>query len=203
MSGDGAYTSTNAAVKEASPTPQPWRIVAATCVQRMPLLIRERPKLEARVEELKDKLRWERARLSDFELEERENSRLKREREKRALDEDLDGVQVSNCRPSIVKGLLIIITMLLTFIFNTASFQGVNDDFMDAFDELIEARETELSSFTPASRQTEADKSNDLKSVQRKLDQVLYLLVKKNRKEHAWQMPQGGLEGDESLVEVS
>ncbi len=62
----------------------------------MPLLSREKPDLEVRVEELKDKLRWERARLSDFELEERENTRLKREREKRALDEDLDGGQVSN-----------------------------------------------------------------------------------------------------------
>ncbi len=96
MSSGCVYTSTNAAVKEASPTPQPWRIVAATCVQRMPLLSREKPDLEVRVEELKDKLRWERARLSDFELEERENTRLKREREKRALDEDLDGGQVSN-----------------------------------------------------------------------------------------------------------
>lgn len=41
-----------------------------------------------------------------------------------------------------------------------------------------------------------------MKSLQRKLDRVLYLLVKKPRKEHAWQLPQGGLEQDESLIEV-
>ncbi len=73
---------------------------------------------------------------------------------------------------------------------------------MDAFDELIEAREIELSSFTPAPRETEADRNNDFKSVQRKLDQILYLLVKKDRVEHAWQMPQGGMEDSESLLEV-
>lgn len=65
-----------------------------------------------------------------------------------------------------------------------------------------EAREAELQAFQPASRETEADRSRDLKSLQRKLDRVLYLLVKKPRKEHAWQMPQGGLEEQESLIEV-
>ena len=65
-----------------------------------------------------------------------------------------------------------------------------------------EAREAELQAFQPASRETEADRSRDMKSLQRKLDRVLYLLVKKPRKEHAWQMPQGGLEEQESLIEV-
>ena len=60
----------------------------------------------------------------------------------------------------------------------------------------------ELQSFHPASRETEADKAGDMKSLQRKLDRVLYLLVKKPRKDHAWQLPQGGLEQQESLVEV-
>ncbi len=87
------------ALVEATPTrypPQPWRIVAATCVQRMPLLSRERSELEVRVEMLKDKGRWESSRLSEFELELRENNRLKKDREKRALEEDLDEGQVSN-----------------------------------------------------------------------------------------------------------
>ena len=74
---------------------QPWRIVAAACVQRLPLLSREKSEIELRVDALKDTLRAERSRLSNFELEERENQRLKRQREKRALEEDLDEVQVS------------------------------------------------------------------------------------------------------------
>lgn len=72
----------------------------------------------------------------------------------------------------------------------------------DEFEELQEAREVELQSFHPASRETEADRAGDMKSLQRKLDRVLYLLVKKPRKKHAWQLPQGGLEQQESLVEV-
>lgn len=74
---------------------QPWRIVAAACVQRLPLLSREKSEIELQVDAMKDTLRAERSRLSDFELEERENKRLKRQREKRALEEDLDEVQVS------------------------------------------------------------------------------------------------------------
>ena len=41
-----------------------------------------------------------------------------------------------------------------------------------------------------------------LRSVERCLERVLYLLVKKPREEHAWQMPQGGLEEGESLLKV-
>ena len=40
--------------------------------------------------QLQDQLRLERSRLSDFELEEREHMRMKRQREKRALEEDVD-----------------------------------------------------------------------------------------------------------------
>ena len=73
---------------------------------------------------------------------------------------------------------------------------------VDEFEELFEAQETELQSFKPAPRETEADKQGDQRSLQRRLDRVLYLLVKKPRREHAWQMPQGGVEEGESLLEV-
>ena len=70
--------------------------MAAACVQRMPLISPEKSEIELRVEDLKDKVRAERSKLSDFELEERKNQQLKREREKRALEEDLEGGQVSD-----------------------------------------------------------------------------------------------------------
>lgn len=73
----------------------------------------------------------------------------------------------------------------------------------DEFDELQESREAEVGQFRPAPRETLADLSDDKKSLHRKLDRVLYLLVKKARQEHAWQMPQGGLEKEESLAQVS
>lgn len=71
-------------------------------------------------------------------------------------------------------------------------------------------------------RETEADKKGDITSLERKADRTLYLLLKKNRKEHAWQFraytvylshrrmltgymctAQGGVEGEESLLEAA
>jgi len=73
---------------------------------------------------------------------------------------------------------------------------------VDQFEELLEAREQELAVFQPASRETEADREGDMRSLRRRLDQMLYLLVKKPRGHHSWQMPQGGLEEGESLLQV-
>eukprot|EP01090_Pellita_catalonica_P016793 TRINITY_DN491_c0_g1_i1.p2 TRINITY_DN491_c0_g1~~TRINITY_DN491_c0_g1_i1.p2 ORF type:complete len:267 (-),score=47.83 TRINITY_DN491_c0_g1_i1:937-1737(-) len=53
------------------------------------------------------------------------------------------------------------------------------------------------------SRITRADRANDRKSLQRHLDKRLYLIVKKNRENHAWQFPQGSLEADETLKECA
>ncbi|KAL6060876.1 54S ribosomal protein L17 [Balamuthia mandrillaris] len=49
------------------------------------------------------------------------------------------------------------------------------------------------------SRETEDDRRNNRKSLNRKLDRTLYLLVKKAREEHAWQFPQGGIEEGETM----
>ena len=76
-------------------------------------------------------------------------------------------------------------------------------DDADDFDDMQEARELELQEFKPAPRLTEADLLCDLHSLDRNMDRVLYLLVKKPRKDHAWQMPQGGVEDGESLLEVN
>ena len=74
---------------------------------------------------------------------------------------------------------------------------------MEEFEELVEAREQERAGFQPAPRNTQADQSGDLQSLQRRLDKVLYLLVKKKRSNHSWQMPQGSLTEGESLLQVS
>ena len=76
----------------------PWRIVSAVCVQRMPSLTREKTAMELRYEEMKDTLRAERSRMSDFELEELEHFKMKKERQKRALEEDMDTAPVCACR---------------------------------------------------------------------------------------------------------
>lgn len=55
----------------------------------------------------------------------------------------------------------------------------------------------------PAPRETQADKDNDRKSLDRALDKSLYLIVKKNRKDHAWQLPQTDWRHGETMRGVS
>lgn len=80
--------------------------------------------------------------------------------------------------------------------------QSTKHSAVDQFEELVEAREQELAAFQPASRETEADRERDMQSLCRRLDQMLYLLVRKPRSQFRWQMPQGGLDEGESLLQV-
>lgn len=58
----------------------------------------------------------------------------------------------------------------------------------------------ELAQFTPASRVTEADEKNDVKSTERKLDQhLLYIVNFKLGKEPVWMLPQDAVKEDENL----
>lgn len=61
-------------------------------------------------------------------------------------------------------------------------------------------KELELHVERPASRVTEADKTNDTKSLNRKLDQTLYLLVKS--KEGRWRFPEDRMFVREDLNQV-
>ena len=62
-------------------------------------------------------------------------------------------------------------------------------------------RETYPPGFEPARRVTSADTNNDQTSLKRKLDQHLYLVVRKDRKNHAWQFPQGNRLIQEYLIQ--
>ena len=66
----------------------PWRIVVSVCVQRMPKIVQEKTELELKYEKLKDQVRMERSKLSDFELEELEFEAMKKARIKKALEEE-------------------------------------------------------------------------------------------------------------------
>jgi hypothetical protein len=63
-----------------------------------------------------------------------------------------------------------------------------------------EAREAELQQFTPASRVTEADVKEYKWSLNRKLDHMLYLVVKENGQ---WMMPAREWSGEKSLIETA
>ena len=55
--------------------------------------------------------------------------------------------------------------------------------------EFEEDQEEEWKTFVPAPRYTEADELNDLKSLQRKLQETLVLLVKKEKDSTSWEPP--------------
>ena len=55
--------------------------------------------------------------------------------------------------------------------------------------EFEEEQEEEWKTFLPAPRYTEADELNDLKSLQRKLQETLVLLVKKEKDSPSWEPP--------------
>lgn len=70
--------------------------------------------------------------------------------------------------------------------------------------EIEDLWEIEYNSFTPAPRITEADKSNDLKSLERCLDGKLILLVKqKLGTQETWVMPQGRHQPGESMRQTA
>jgi 8-oxo-dGTP pyrophosphatase MutT (NUDIX family) len=50
---------------------------------------------------------------------------------------------------------------------------------------------------------TRATSSNSLQSYHRKPTELLYLLVKKPRKHHAWQFPQGGQDDGETIAQAA
>jgi hypothetical protein len=68
-----------------------------------------------------------------------------------------------------------------------------------SFEEILESMP-----FKPASRVTEADEKDDRRSVDRKLQKSLFLVVKRNRKGNEWQFPQGRLlESETSMRAVA
>ncbi|KAF9146971.1 54S ribosomal protein L17 mitochondrial [Linnemannia schmuckeri] len=52
-------------------------------------------------------------------------------------------------------------------------------------------------------RITDADRKNDVRSLERALARTLYLIVKKPRDQHVWQFPQGGVRVCENLQEAT
>ncbi|KAJ1666454.1 hypothetical protein EV178_002241 [Coemansia sp. RSA 1646] len=52
-------------------------------------------------------------------------------------------------------------------------------------------------------RETKADAAGDLRSLERKLDRTLYLLVKDSKKEGQWVFPQGAVEAEEALHQAA
>eukprot|EP00002_Diphylleia_rotans_P027384 TRINITY_DN548_c0_g5_i1.p1 TRINITY_DN548_c0_g5~~TRINITY_DN548_c0_g5_i1.p1 ORF type:complete len:260 (-),score=61.76 TRINITY_DN548_c0_g5_i1:509-1288(-) len=60
-----------------------------------------------------------------------------------------------------------------------------------------------LTTFPLHLRVTEADRTNNFHSLNRALQHKLFLIVKKDRSEHAWQYPQGGVEAGETLRQAA
>lgn len=67
--------------------------------------------------------------------------------------------------------------------------------------EFQEEQEEEYRQFQSASRETEADKNNDLKSTHRKLQETLILLLK--NKSTGWEMPVSSIGEKETLRQAA
>lgn len=146
-----------------------WTIKASACLQRFPVVSSEKAGLERRYEAFLEQLRFERSRLSDYELEEMREKEKLEARRKQALEEDLSDAQLQRM------------------------------DGGETFEELAEARETALREFRAAPRVTRADLEGDLSSLDRRLDRILYLVV---REGGVWRMPCAEWREGESLLEV-
>jgi large subunit ribosomal protein L46 len=144
-----------------------WRIVSSVCVQRFPTISRAKTQLEQQFHDLQVDFRMKKSRLSEFELEEKKYLEAKRDREKKAMEENID----------------------------VSRLDGGTE-----FEELQEARDNELKLFQPQPRITEADIYDDRRSLNRKLDKILYLIVKK-RNENVWEMPQEILKEGQTLAQ--
>ncbi|KAK4054445.1 glycosylphosphatidylinositol anchor biosynthesis [Microbotryomycetes sp. JL201] len=55
----------------------------------------------------------------------------------------------------------------------------------------------------PSAGLNDVEERGTVQSLERRLDRTLYLLLKKDRREHAWQFPQGGVEEGESLLDAA
>jgi large subunit ribosomal protein L46 len=66
------------------------------------------------------------------------------------------------------------------------------------YDEILESMP-----FKPAPRFTEADENNDRKSTERRLQDSLFLIVKRNREDNHWQFPQGRVLDAETLRDTT
>lgn len=73
----------------------------------------------------------------------------------------------------------------------------------EKFQEAAAVRNQTLTEFIPAPRTTQADREKDFHSLDRKLDHMLYLIVKRREPANTWEMPQGDHKGEESLIEVT
>ncbi|KAG0242253.1 39S mitochondrial ribosomal protein L46-domain-containing protein [Mortierella sp. GBAus27b] len=80
---------------------------------------------------------------------------------------------------------------------NTAA---ANDQFTEEEESIAAALDAKIDL---NDRITEADRKNDVRSLERALQRTLYLIVKKPRDQHAWQFPQGGVRAVENLQEAA
>lgn len=84
------------------------------------------------------------------------------------------------------------------------STSDVNQALVETAAEFEDKNQKDLQSFTPASRITEADEKNDLKSTDRKLDKNLLFITKENiGNNEQWVFPQDKLQEQESLRQAA
>jgi len=169
-----------------------WRLVGATILTRYPLIL---PDVHPSVEE-----------YENFRLERNNYFSIDPEKNLELMEENLKGSgkqsktakkreKKEKEREEKKKGV--------------TSDEKANTASQDLTEELFTTKEEEIQTETleevkarlekMSPRITKDDELDNRKSLNRKLAQRLYLIVKKPRTEHAWQFPQGGREPGETM----
>ncbi|OWF42332.1 39S ribosomal protein L46, mitochondrial-like [Mizuhopecten yessoensis] len=169
-----------AVATESRPIDEKWTLASAVCLERYPKIVQQKTPLEDRISINLQKIELEQSVLCDHELKHLEDMAKKKQIEAESgSSEPLKGGEVSAGLPEETK----------------LTAADLEDSWeKDALEFVLEG----------GSRETAADKENDLQSLNRKLDKKLFLVVKQRIGDYEhWMLPQGDHQQDESMRETA
>ncbi|XP_033744841.1 39S ribosomal protein L46, mitochondrial-like [Pecten maximus] len=165
----------SAAATQSRPKDEKWILVSAVCLERYPKIVPPKTELEAKFKADLQRIELERSVLCDHELKHLDDIEKKKQKEKESESHPVQKVDSA----------------------------GMKEEKLTAVD-LEDGWDKEALNFTETSRKTDADKENDLQSLNRKLDKKLFLVVKQRLGEfEQWILPQGDHLMEESMRETA
>ncbi|XP_013414396.1 39S ribosomal protein L46, mitochondrial [Lingula anatina] len=156
-----------------------WDLVSAVCVERRPVIGREKTELEQQVEQIFRDIEFERSLVCDYE-------------KRQKSEEKYLAAQEMKKQERIKKGLQEV----------DEEEEAVHRRILSS--DLEKAWAKELAFFTPAGRLTDADARNDLQSLERKLDRSLFLILQhKIDNTTKWLFPYSAVKRNEDMKQAA
>lgn len=165
----------SAATTQNRPIDDKWILVSAVCLERYPKIVPLQTELEAKFKANLQRIELEHSVLCDHELKHLDDLEKKKQKEQESESQSVQKLETS----------------------------GMKEEKLTAVD-LEDGWNKEALSYTEISRETDADKENDLRSLNRKLDKKLFLVVKQKLDNfEQWILPQGDNVLEESMRETA